>query len=403
MSSILSGRDKFILNQFIQIFKKEEIPIEIIDTTGKKYGTGHGKIKFKFQIKDNRFFKSLISPDAFSLGEAFIKGYFDIYGNLIELYDVVCNKLLNTNRRTSFLKFLKTFFTSDRKKEKKNIEYHYDIPSDFYELFLGKTLGYTCGYYNDEKTSMDEAQYNKMEIICKKLRLKKNEKLLDIGCGWGNFIIYAAKHYGVKATGITLSEEQKQTAEKLIIKHGLENRCRVKIINYRDIGDQLYDKISCIGMSEHVGKKNIPIFFKVTYNSLVPHGLFLQHTITTNVKRKKGHENTFLDKYMFPGGELLLNHNLIDHASDSGFELISSENFRVHYVKTLNDWIDNMELKKDEILETVSEFVYRIYYVFFIGSLISFKNQEISLFQNLFYKKGMYDNKIDYFSTPYAS
>ncbi|MCK5311306.1 MAG: class I SAM-dependent methyltransferase [Desulfobacteraceae bacterium] len=403
MSSVISGKDKFILNKFIQILKKEELPIEVIDTTGKKYGAGHNKIEFKLQIKDNRFFKSLVSPDAFSLGEAFVKGYFDIYGNFIDLYDVACNKLLNTDRRIPFLKFFKDFFSPAKKREKENIEYHYDIPSTFYKLFLGKTLGYTCGYYTDEKTSMDQAQYIKMDIICKKLRLQKDENLLDIGCGWGNFLIYAAKNYGVNTTGITLSEEQKKYAEQWIKKEGLENRCKVKIFNYRDLGDKLYDKISCIGMSEHVGKKNMPGFFRTAYRSLVPDGLFLQHTITTNEKRKRGYENTFLDKYMFPGGELSLNHKLIDQAFDSGFELMSSENFRVHYIKTLKDWIDNMELKKDDILETVSEFVYRIYYIFFIGSLISFKNQEISLFQNLFYKKKENNNKIEYFSTPYAS
>ena len=403
MSSTISGKDKFILNKFIQIIHKEKIPMEVIDTNGKKHGFEDEQIKFKLQIKDNRFFKSLISPDAFSLGEAFIKGYFDIYGNFIELYDIACNKLLNTDRRIPFLKFFKNYFYSVQKREKDNIKYHYNVSSEFYKLFLGRTLGYTCGYYTDDRTSMDEAQYNKMEIICKKLRLKKNEHLLDIGCGWGNFLIYAAKNYGVKATGITLSEEQKQYAEKWIKKQGLENQCRVKIINYRDLGDQLYDKISCIGMSEHVGEKNMTDFFRVAYRSLVPDGLFLQHTITTNEKRKKGYENSFLDKYMFPGGELLFNHHLISQAFDSGFELMSCENFRVHYVKTLKDWIDNMELKKEEILEIVSEFVYRIYYIFFIGSLVSFKNQEISIFQNLFYKKSESNNKIDYFSTPYIS
>ncbi len=403
MSSILSVKDKFILNKFIQIFKKEEIPIEIIDTTGQKYRAGHQTIKFKLHIKDNRFFKSLVSPDALSLGEAFIKGYFDIYGNFIELYDLARSKLLNTDRRIPFLKLFKNIFMSGRKREKENIEYHYDVSSKFYKLFLGKTLGYTCGYYIDEKTTMDEAQLTKMDIICRKLRLKNDEKLLDIGCGWGNFLIYAAKNYGVKATGITLSKEQKRYADQWIKENGLEDRCRVMIFNYRDLGGTLYDKISCIGMSEHVGKKNMPGFFNITYQSLVPDGLFLQHTITTNEKRKKGYENSFLDKYMFPGGELLFNHNLINQAFESGFELISSENFRVHYVKTLKDWINNMESKKEEILHTVSELVYRIYYIFFIASLVAFKNQEISLFQNLFYKKKENNNKIDFFLTPYVS
>ncbi|MCK4767943.1 MAG: class I SAM-dependent methyltransferase, partial [Desulfobacula sp.] len=304
--------------------------------------------------------------------------------------------------RRGVLTFFSQFFVKAKAKEKENIEYHYDVPSDFYRLFLGETMGYTCGYYASEKATMDDAQNEKMDIICRKLRLKKGEELLDIGCGWGKFAVFAAKHYDVAVTGITLSSEQKQYAEKRIQAESLSHKINIKILNYRDLGTKIFDKISCVGMSEHVGKANMLNFFKVIHKSLKKGGLFMQHTITTNTRRKKGYENSFLDKYMFPGGELMFEQDLVGLASSSGFELLNAENFRTHYVKTLNDWIGRMEKRKDRLLKIVSDNVYRIYHVFFIGSLISFKTKEISLFQNLFYKTDIDNNSTDTFLSPYS-
>ncbi len=398
----LFKKDSFFLKKFIQTLNQEMIPLEIIDTKGNKYSTAPQGIKHKIFIKDRKFFNALISPDAFSLGEAYVKGYFDISGSIKELYELVCDKLLNTDQRKGIFTFFSNFFVKAKEKEKENIEYHYNVSSDFYRLFLGKTMGYTCGYYASETATMDDAQNEKMDIICRKLRLKKGDNLLDIGCGWGNFAVYAAKHYGVDVKGITLSSKQKKYAENWIEKEGLSHKIKIKILNYRDLGTQVFDKISCVGMSEHVGKANMPVFFKTVYNSLKKGGLFMQHTITTNTRRKKGFENSFMDKYMFPGGELMLEQDLLDLASSSGFELLNAENFRTHYVKTLNDWIMRMEKHKDKLLQSVSDNVYRIYHVFFIGSLISFKTKEISLFQNLFYKTDDDNNSTETFLSPYA-
>ncbi|MFH1157240.1 MAG: cyclopropane-fatty-acyl-phospholipid synthase family protein [Pseudomonadota bacterium] len=390
-----------LVDRFVQYFSKENIPIRIIDTSGKTYEAGN-RSKYTLHIRDNRFLKSLVSPDAFSLGDAYIKGYFDLSGNIIELYELVCNKLLNTDRKKSLSAYFSGLFSNPLKQEAKNIQYHYDVPPEFYELFLGETMGYTCGYYADDNRTMDQAQYDKMDIICRKLRLQPGDRMLDIGCGWGGLLVHAAANYGVDATGITLSTQQKSYADQSILSRGLADRCRVLLLNYRNLAGTLYNKIACVGMSEHVGEKNMTGFFKTVYSCLSPGGLFLQHTITTNTRRKPGYENSFLDRYMFPGGQLLFQHKLIEHAEATQFELLQAENFRVHYVKTLKDWIDRMERNRDRILSLVPEMVYRIYHIFFVGSLVSFNTQEISLVQNLFYKKEDNQDIGQYFSTRFA-
>ena len=301
VSKLIPGIKGVFLKKFIQTLRQEMIPIEIVDSNGKKYATAPGDIKHRLLIKDPKFFNALISPDAFSLGEAYVKGYFDGSGSIRELYEMVCSKLLNTYQPKSLVAQISSFFVKDRKKEKENIKYHYDLPSDFYRLFLGETMGYTCGYYADEDVDMSGAQNEKMDIICRKLRLKKGEHLLDIGCGWGNFAVYAAKYYQVRVVGITLSCEQKEYADQWIHREGLGHLIQIDILNYRDLGHEKYDKISCVGMSEHVGRKNMSLFYKAVYNCLREEGLFLQHTITTNTKRKNGYKNSFLDTFMFPG------------------------------------------------------------------------------------------------------
>jgi len=399
---LYAKKESFFLKKFIQTLNQEMIPLEVVDTNGNTYSTAQQNIKHKILIKDQKFFKALISPDALSLGEAYIKGYFDISGSVKELYELCCARLLKTDRKKNIVEFCSKFLVKPRQQEKENIEYHYDAPSEFYRIFLGKTMGYTCGYYVDQKATMDDAQNEKMDIICRKLRLQKGEKLLDIGCGWGNFAVYAVKYYQVDVTGITLSLEQKEYADKLIEKEGLSHKIDIKILNYRDLGSEKFDKISCIGMSEHVGKSNMLKFFKIVHKSLKKGGLFMQHTITTNTKRKQGYENSFLDKYMFPGGELMFEHDLVNIAWSSGFELLNAENFRTHYIKTLNDWIVRMEKQKEKLLKIVSDNVYRIYHIFFIGSLISFKDKEIALFQNLFYKNIVKNSDTDLFLSLYS-
>ncbi len=392
----------FFLKKFIQTLNREEIPLEIIDTSGNRYRPDQQDIRYRLHIRDPRFFSALASPNAFSLGEAYVKGYFDISGSIRELYETACERLLSTRQKKTISSFFARLWVSAGKREKDNISYHYDVPSPFYRVFLGRTMGYTCGYYTSQAATMDDAQNEKMDIICRKLHLKTGEHLLDIGCGWGNFAIFAARHYGVDVTGITLSREQKAYAEEWIKKEGLDRKITVRLMNYRDLGGDQFDKISCIGMSEHVGRSNMPGFFKTVYQALKTGGLFMQHTITTNIRHRRHRENSFLNTYMFPGGELMQEHDLLKQAADCGFELLNAENFRPHYIRTLNDWISRMETHRSQLREMVSDQIFRIYHVFFIGSQVAFGRKQISLFQNLFYKTGRNAGSIDHFLSPYS-
>ncbi len=378
------------------------VSLEIVDVNGSRYATSQQEIKHRIFIRDKKFFNALVSPDAFHIGEAYVKGYFDISGNIKELYELVCDKLLSKNQRRTIFSFFSGFLCDPVEKEKENIEYHYNIPSRFYRLILGKTMGYTCGYYENNEATLDNAQKEKMDIICRKLRLKRGEYVLDIGCGWGNFAIHAAKYYGVRVTGITLSSEQKKYAEQWIEREGLSKNIQINLQNYRDLGGRKFDKISCVGMSEHVGNNNMLNFYQIVHNSLKTGGLFMQHTITSNKKCNKSYKNLFLDKYMFPGGELMHEHELLNLADSSGFELLNAENFRPHYIHTLNDWITRMEKNKDVLLDIVSKKIYRIFHIFFIGALISFQQKEISLFQNLFYKTGADPCNLKMFNSSYT-
>lgn len=394
-----AGKQSFFIKKLINILNKEQIPLKVVDTKGNEYLTRQSDIKHTLIIRNPKFYKALVSPDALSLGESYINGHFDVKGDMKDLYESCMASLLYTDRRKSLFKILSGLFLNKLKKEKGNIRYHYDVPSNFYRVFLGETMGYTCGYYDDDTATMDEAQNQKIDIICRKLRLKAGEDVLDIGCGWGNFAVFAAKNYKVNVTGITLSREQREYALKWIDKEKLRDRINIKLLNYRELGNRVFDKITCIGMSEHVGLANMSGFFNKIYECLKPGGLFMQHTITTNIRKKKGYENTFLDRYMFPGGELMCEHDLVDLAAASGFELLNAENFRPHYIRTLNDWIIRMEKHKDSLIRIVSDTVFRIYHIFFIGSLVSFKTNEIALFQNLFYKNHQKEIKTDFFSS----
>jgi cyclopropane-fatty-acyl-phospholipid synthase len=278
------------------------------------------------------------------------------------------------------------------------IHFHYDVGNSFYKLWLDKRMVYSCAYFRSPDDSLDVAQEAKLDLICRKLRLKPGERFLDIGCGWGGLVMYAAEHYGVDATGITLSENQATFAKERIDKAGLADRCRVTIRDYRTLtaGDG-YDKIASVGMVEHVGISHLPVYFESAYRALKPGGLFLNHGIVSlgearpksvreKVFRKFWKADAFIDKYVFPDGKLTATDDVISAAEASGFEVRDVESLREHYAMTLRHWVRSLEDNSREALALVGNHTFRVWRLYMAASANAFTTAAINVVQTVLAK-----------------
>lgn len=349
----------------------------------------------KFNDKDI-FRKIAASPTAMNFAKAFMDKTFDIEGNIFEAIslknDLYKLEVSNKDKLTLLLKTASfpSINMHSKEKDKENIIHHYDISNDFYKLILEDSMVYSCAYFKNEKDDLSTAQENKLEHICKKLRLKPGEKLLDVGSGWGSMLIWAAKHYGVEAHGVTISEEQYKYTLQRIKKENLEDKCFVELKDYRDIkGEAIYDKIVSIGMFEHVGIKNLPTYFNILYRLLKENGLFLNHGIThaSGIKVSKD-EGEFIDKYIFPGGELHTISGVLSVMEDENYEVCDIECLREHYFKTLSHWVNNLLKNKEKAIKDTSETTYRTWLLYMAGCAINFEAGFISVYQVLLSKKG---------------
>ena len=265
------------------------------------------------------------------------------------------------------------------------IAFHYDVSNAFYRLWLDEQMVYSCAYFNDPNESLDQAQRNKLDHICRKLRLKTGERLLDIGCGWGALICWAAQHYGVRAHGITLSRQQYEYTQTKIRDLGIENQVSVELRDYRDLPDDAaFDKVSSIGMFEHVGLKNLPAYFRAVGRVLKPGGLFLNHGITDNEEgRHKTVGTEIIQRYVFPDGELDSVSNVQRVMERTGFEIYDVEALRSHYVLTLRHWVKRLEAQRNEALVHVSEATYRVWRLYMAGCAAQFEQGAIGVYQIL--------------------
>ncbi|TWU49619.1 SAM-dependent methyltransferase [Rubripirellula reticaptiva] len=266
------------------------------------------------------------------------------------------------------------------------IQFHYDVGNDFYQLFLDPEMQYTCGYFTNWNNSLEQAQQDKLDMICRKLRLAPGERMLDIGCGWGGLICHAARNYGVKSHGITLSQAQHDFAKAKIERLGLTDQVSVEICDYADhVGT--YDKISSIGMSEHIGVANYPRYFNKINSLLVDRGVMLNHAIARRAKKSKRAaarirpERKFLLKYIFPGSELTPVGMTTDFMENSGFEIHDVESWREHYALTTKFWCQRLSANQDEAIRLVGAERYRLWVAYLAGASGGFTNGSIKLFQ----------------------
>ena len=266
------------------------------------------------------------------------------------------------------------------------VTYHYNASNQFYALWLDGRMVYSCAYFETDSDSLDAAQTRKLDYLCRKLRLRPGERLLDIGCGWGALLIHAAREYGVQALGITLSENQARLANDRIVKAGLQNQCRVEVADYREFSESAFDKIVSVGMVEHVGESRIPVYFRQAWELLRPGGVFLNHGIANRPIDPTPRGPTFISRYVFPDGELMPISVILRYAEDVGFEVRDVESLREHYTLTLRQWARRLELHRTDALKIVEEPIYRIWRLFLHGSAHAFAAGLLNVYQSLLVK-----------------
>ncbi|MBC7756016.1 MAG: class I SAM-dependent methyltransferase [Bdellovibrio sp.] len=302
-------------------------------------------------------------------------------------------KLIDAKNFTSsdVLKFGKQLSSHTKNENKAAVAFHYDVSNEFYALWLDKNMVYSCAYFEHAHMTLEQAQIAKLDHICKKLLLKKGDRFLDIGCGWGALVLHAAKHYGVIAHGITLSQQQLKHARQQIAQAGLQASVTVDLCDYRDIkGEACFDKIASVGMFEHVGLKNLGLYFSCVHALLKPGGLFLNHGITHDVEGwQKTLSTEFINRYIFPDGQLDTVSNISREMERAKFEIADCESLRAHYALTLRQWVARLEQRHEEALKVISESTYRIWRLYMAASALEFEGGELGIYQILAAKRSM--------------
>jgi cyclopropane-fatty-acyl-phospholipid synthase len=269
-------------------------------------------------------------------------------------------------------------FRHSKVRDAEVISHHYDVSNRFYELVLGPSMAYTCALYPSPEATLEEAQAAKFDLVCRKLALKPGQRLLDVGCGWGTMVRHAAREYGVQALGVTLSLEQAQWAKEAIDREGLADLAEVRHLDYRDVVDTGFDAVSSIGLTEHIGVRQYPAYFSHLRQRLKPGGRLLNHCITRRGNRRQ-ETGAFIDRYVFPDGELIGSGTIIASAQDNGLEVQHTENLRMHYARTLADWNRNLVDHWDECVAEVGEGTARVWGLYIAGARVGFERGEIEL------------------------
>jgi len=274
-----------------------------------------------------------------------------------------------------------------RAEDARAIAHHYDVSNEFYELFLDPLMVYTCAYYRDPDGKLEQAQQDKLDHVCRKLELRAGETLLDIGCGWGSLAMWAARHYGVRAHGVTLSRAQADYATERIRAEGLMDRCRVEYLDYRDLpADIMYDKIAAVGVIEHVGIPNYPAFFGGVRARLKDGGLYLNHGIVHDFHWKRTSQTEFLDRHVFPNGDLAGLSQTLTEMERAGWEIMDVEGLRLHYARTCRQWVERLCARADEARALAGERTYRTWLLYLTCSAVAFEGGSLGLYQVLMRK-----------------
>ncbi len=332
----------------------------------------------------------LLTPSLFNLGQAYVEGKIEVEGRANEIISVGNALARYTLKQEGKFARITRSFHHSKKVDEEAIRYHYDVSNEFYSMWLDKNMVYSCAYFEHGDEDLDTAQLKKIDHILTKIRLQPDQTLLDIGCGWGALVMRAAEKYGAKCVGITLSQHQCALARERVARAGLSDRVDIRLEDYRDVGGT-YDRITSVGMFEHVGARNLPLYFSRMRELLADEGVAMNHGITTTDPRDGeaaygGGE--FITKYVFPQGELHHIGTVLRTMQEGGLEALDVENLRRHYAKTCSAWADNFETNAERIKPLVDEKRFRIWRVYLAGCAYAFMQDWISLYQIVCTKAG---------------
>ena len=326
-----------------------------------------------------------LRPDLNTLGKAFVEGDIQVDGPIHDVFRVAENLARRVAGSRGHRHLLGRH---TRQRDRRAIEYHYDVSNAFYALFLDRNMVYSCGYYRSEADTLEQAQVQKLDHILGKLALRPGDRFLDIGCGWGALVIRAAQHYGAQATGVTLSTNQLEYAREQIRALGLQDRCRVELCDYRDL-DGEFDRIASVGMFEHVGLKNLPLYFGKIRTLLASDGLALNHGITTSDAAAGWMPlgaGEFIDRYVFPDGELPHISQVLREMAEAGLEVADVESLRRHYARTCRAWADRLEANRERAAGIAGGKRARIWQIYLAGCAYGFAAGWMNLYQVLAFR-----------------
>ena len=377
--------DKPLDNAISHLKGRVHAPVRLVLWDGREVSFSD-RPKVTVRLKGQRAGSVFSRPNLLSLAEAYIEGEADVEGDVREAIRGA-EAISRAIPKALFQSQGPTNGRHSKRGDREAIQHHYDVSNEFYALWLDPSMVYSCAYFRGEQDSLEQAQLQKLDHICTKLRLQPGERLLDIGCGWGALVMHAAEKYGVQATGVTLSENQFHLANQRIRERGLGDRCRVLMQDYRDIpGEGAYDKIASVGMFEHVGLRNLALYFGTVRRLLKEKGVFLNHGITSMDTRNRAvgfGAGEFIHRYVFPRGELPHLHLAIHDMSEQDLEVHDVEGLRPHYARTLGFWSANYERRLAEAVAASSERTARIWRLYLAGCAHAFEQGWISIYQVL--------------------
>lgn len=377
--------EKRLLHQVLLQIRQGALKVTYWDNTTVTYG--QGKPYLSLTIKTPKAVRAIIKSLSMGFGESYMNGLIDIDGDPDQIMRLAAENKPAFSKLGA-ISWVRAHNVNIRSNQAAQIQHHYDLGNNFYKLWLDKSLTYSCAYFHTIRDTLEKAQTQKVAHLLRKLQLEKGHNLLDIGSGWGTLMITAAKEYGVKGLGITLSQEQWKHSTEAAKKAGVDNLVKFELMNYQDMADQpknaeAYDRIISVGMFEHVGRRNQADYYKAVATMLKPQGISVLHTISHDHATAI---DPWIDRYIFPGGYIPTISQVVAALPSHDFRLFDYENLRMHYARTLDEWLRRYESHKGTVIKMYDERFYRMWRLYLASSSAAFRYGDLSLSQFVFSK-----------------